>query len=149
MCEYFFGERKASFVAHIALPAPHLIQDLTVIGRIANHDHIFVIFCRRAQHRRTADVDIFNRIFKRALIFCDGLLEGIEVDYHHIDGGYAVRGQRLHVRSEISASKNAAVYSGVQGLDTSIEHFGEARVIRYLGHFKAILGQHTGGTSRR
>ena len=78
------------------------------------------------------------------MVFCDGLLKGIQIDNDHINGGYVMRGQRLHVRRKISTRKNAAMHLGMQGLDTTIEHFRETGVVGDLGNLKAIVGQHPG-----
>jgi hypothetical protein len=45
-----------------------------------------VVLGCRTQHRRPADIDIFNGFFKGTVGLRDRRLERIEVDHDHVDG---------------------------------------------------------------
>ena len=72
-------------------------KHLTVIGRIHNNRDTFMVFSRRADHCRTADIDIFDRVFKSAIRFGHRCFKRIEIDNDDIDGIDIVIGQSLHV----------------------------------------------------
>ena len=86
-----------------------LFHDTTIVGRIDHYGHTFVIFCSCTDHRRTADIDIFNGIFERAIGFGNGSFEGIEVNDHDVDRINAVIGQRFHVLGHGTASEKPRV----------------------------------------
>src|SRR5713101_4595233 len=52
--------------------------------------------CQPLQHRPPTDIDIFNGLFKGTVGFRDRGLEGIEVDYNHVDGSNSML---LHLRN--------------------------------------------------
>jgi hypothetical protein len=106
-----------------------------------------VVLGRRAQHGRAADVDVLDRVFQRALILGHGLLEGVQVDHHHVDLRDAVLFQLGHVLREIAARQDAAVHFRVQGLDAAVEHFRETGVVGDFGHRHAIVLQQLGGAA--
>ena len=147
--EYFFGQRELGFIADFTLVGVQLGQHRRVIGRIANDDHVLVVLGRRTQHGRTADVDVFDRVFQLALVFGHGLLERIQVHHDQIDGRDAVLFQGLHVFRKIAPRQDPAMHLRMQRLDAAVQHFREAGVIGDFGHLHAIVGQHLGGAAGR
>jgi len=55
-----------------------------------------------------------------------------------------VHGKCLHMRWKIPAREDAAVDFGMQGLDTTVEHFRETCVIGDLGDFQTVFSQQPG-----
>ena len=140
MRKHFFGERKAGGVTDLTAGL-HFSEYARIVCRITQHNNIFVIFCRGAQHGRATDVDVFDRVFERTLRFGHGLLKRIQIDYHHVDGCNIVLGQRCHVGRKIAPRQYAAVHSRMQSLDATIKHFGKAGVVGYFSHVQTLLGQ--------
>ncbi|GAB2895236.1 hypothetical protein GCM10027046_25480 [Uliginosibacterium flavum] len=48
---------------------------------------------------------------------------------------------------QITPGEDAAVHFRVQGLDATIEHFGEAGVVTHVGHIQTCIAQGFGGTA--
>ena len=90
-----------------------------------------MVLGRCSHHCRAADINILDGIFQRAVGFCDGGCEGVEVDHDHVDGGDTVFCHHAVILA--SATEYAAVHFGVQGFYPAIHHFGETGVVRHLG----------------
>ena len=73
------------------------VQYFGVLVCIGQYDHVTPVFRRAAHHRRTADVDVFNRVLQRAIGFGNGGFKRVEVHNQHVDGLNAVLGQCRHV----------------------------------------------------
>ncbi len=59
-------------------------QQLFVVGRLDHHGDVGVVLGGGADHRRPADVDVFDAIVE-SRAFGDGGLERIEVHHQQID----------------------------------------------------------------
>src|SRR5690606_36480525 len=102
-----------------------------------------VVLRRSAHHRRAADIDVFNGIVERAIRFCHGLLERIQVDDHHVDRRDAVLSHHRIVLT--AAAENAAVDFRVQRFYTAIHHFWKTGVLGYFDDGDAaVLEQFVG-----
>ena len=134
MCKYLNRQVKAGIETDFASIGLHLSQHTLVIRGVANHDHIFMIFSRRAQHRGATDIDILDGVFQRAIVFGDRLLEGVQIHDHHVDGWNIVLRQRIHMLRQVAPRQDTAMNFRVQGFDTPIQHFRKAGVIRHFGH---------------
>ena len=91
-----------------------------------------------ANHRRAADVDVLDQFLKRNARLGGGLLEGVEIHDHHVDGSNAVLGHGGDVLRIFAAMQNPAVDLGMQSLDAAIEHFGKT------GELGDVLDRHFG-----
>ena len=112
MSEDLLGERKARGSRDGAFCLDFSSHG-RVVGRIDDHGNGLVILGRSADHRRTANVDIFDRILKRAVGLGDRLLERIKIHADDIDRINAVCLKRSHVFSNRAACQNAGVNLGV------------------------------------
>ena len=97
-----------------------------VIAGVDHHRHRGEILGRRPQHRRPADVDVFQRLIQRNTGAADGVGKGIEVDRHQIDGGDAVSRQFRHLFGRIPARQQPAVNRRMQRLDPPVQDFRRA-----------------------
>ena len=89
-------------------------------------------------HRRPADIDVFNQFFESNAGLGCGFLESVEIHDHHVDGGNAVLGHGGNMFGIFAAMQDAAVNFGVQRLNTPIEHLGKS------GEFRNIFDRDPG-----
>ena len=121
--------------------SPNLRKDRVIIRRVAHYGHVLVVLGRTAQHRRSADVDILDRLVHRHPFAGDRLTEGIEIHAHHVDELDAVLPQRFQVVRIVAASQQAAVHLGMERLDTSVADLREPRHIADVDHLHAAFSQ--------
>ncbi len=107
-----------------------------IIVRLGHNRDIAVVFGRRPDHRRAANVDIFDNIIAPGPAGHRGG-KGIEVHHHQIDGGDAMPRQRRRVRRIAAHRQNAAMHCGVQRFHPAIQHFGKAGHIGNIAHHMA------------
>ena len=100
-----------------------------------------MIFSGGAQHGRSADIDIFDSIFKRTIEIRDGLAKGVQVDDQQINPVNTVLIDGLEVFGAVATRQEAAVNLWVEGFDTAIEDFGGAGVLRDFGDRESRLGE--------
>ena len=86
------GEPPAGLAAQCAACAFHFFDESGVIGHAGDDGDVFEVFGRGANHRRAADVDVFDEVAEGYAGLGGGFLKGVEVDHHHVDGLDAVRG---------------------------------------------------------
>ena len=102
---------------------------LGIIRRIHNDRDTVMILGRAAQHGRTADVDVLNRIMQAHVGLGHGGFEGIEIHHHQVNRRNAVRFHRALVRGVATNVEQAAVDKGMQRLHAAVEHLRKAGVI--------------------
>ena len=112
-----------------------------IIRRIANHCHILIVLGSRAEHRRTADVDVFYGIFHGNIRFGNSLTEWIEVYTHHIYKFNAVVFQCLKMAFIIPAGKQSAMYLRMQCLYTSVTDFRKSCYITDVDNLHIAVTQ--------
>ncbi len=113
-----------------------------------NHQHVLVIFCRRPQQARPADIDHLDGVFKFAVRVGHGLFKRIQVDHDHIDRLDTLFGQLPHVLGFIPVGQDGRVDFRVQGLDPAVQHFRKTGYFldhrhRDVGLFE-VLGRSAG-----
>src|SRR5690606_31512357 len=74
----------------------------------------------------------------------DDLREGIEVQNQHVDRGYAVAGDGVHVVLPVAASKQRAVDGRVQRLDAPLEDLRETGQVADLDDLQPGVAQRPG-----
>ncbi len=141
MRKHFFRQRETGGICNVAILTFHFVEHAAIIGWIANDHNILVILCGRTQHCGTANVDILNCIFQRALILCHRLLERIQIHHYHVDGRDRVFFQHCHMFWKITPRQNPAMHFWMQRFHAAIEHFRKARVIGHFRHVQSIVGQ--------
>ena len=93
----------------------HLGEDAFVIFRIDDDGHPVVIFGRRANPRRTADIDALNRLLEGGR-FRNRRFERIKIADEEVDGLDAMRAHRFAMVRSIAQRQQSAMDSGVQRL---------------------------------
>ena len=122
---------------HRAARPLQLLQDRRVLGRIDQHHDPLVVLRSRADHRRTAHVDLLDGVLEADSGLRGGRLERVEVHGHQIDRGDAVAREGLPVRREVTAGQDAPVDRRVECLHPPVEHLGEPRHVRDLADGQA------------
>src|SRR5690606_15103099 len=120
-----------------AVRAVDIGQHTGIVGRV-DHDRYAahgrtVVLGGSAQHGRAADVDVLDRVGKRAAGAGDGFTKGVQIHHEQIDAFDAVLFQSLHVFRAVASREKATVDFGVQGLDAAVEDLGRARVLGNFG----------------
>ncbi len=136
--ENLFRQRKTRLRID-AVRTAQLINHQLVVSGIDNHRNALMILGGRAQHRRTADIDVLDRVVERALRMCDGLLERIQIDNKNFDRVDRVISKRLHVRRIGPMREQACMNARIKRLHAPIEYLGKTGVLRYFGHFDTVL----------
>ena len=132
MLEGFGGEAAPLFDAQ--LTAGQGVGHPIVVCGIDHDGDRGEVFGRRSQHGRPADVDVLQRVIQRYAGLADGCCEGIEVDYHQVDGINTVLLQLGHVAGRIPPRQQAAVDGGMQGLDATFQNLRRTGNIRHLAN---------------
>ncbi len=122
----FFERQRLAF---------ELFEHAVVVGRIDDYNNAIVVLRCGPNHRRPADVYVFDRIVDRRIFACDRLFEWVEVYNQHVDWLDTVFGHDTLVRA--ASAKQAAVDFRVQGLDAAIHDLGEAGLVRDIDRVDA------------
>ena len=93
----------------------HFLDERRVIGDASDDGDVFEVLGRGADHRRAADVDVLDEVAEGDAGLRGGLLKGVEVDDHHIDGLDAVRGDGSFVLGVAADVEQAAMDTGDGG----------------------------------
>ena len=99
-----------------------------------------VVFRRRADHCRPADVDVLDAVFVGAP-FRHGRLEGVEIADEEIDRRDAVLVRGSVVLGVAADGEQAAVDLWVQRLEAPVHHLGKAGQLGDVAHLQARLAQ--------
>ena len=114
---------------------------------IRQHANVFPVFSRTAHHGGAADVDVLNRIRKRATGIGHGRFKRVQIDDQQVDGGNAVILQGCHMRGQIAPRQQAAMNLWVQGFDAAIQHFRKARVVGHFCDRQTVVSEQFGGAA--
>ena len=124
---------------------PEAFQYGFVVIRTNDDGNSIVIFRGRANHRGTADIDIFDGVINARIVACDGFFERVQVDDEQVDRFDAVLGHHGFVRA--AATEQAAVDDRVQRLHATVHDLRKARLFRHFDHTEAGVSQLTAGTT--
>ncbi len=105
------------------------LQHLGQVRRIGADGDIAMVLGRRADHGRTADVDVLDALGVAAALR-DSLFERIEVHIEDIDAADAVVGHGSRMFGGVAHAKQAAVDNRMQGLDPAVHHLGKLGQVR-------------------
>ncbi|TLD22845.1 hypothetical protein PspLS_07561 [Pyricularia sp. CBS 133598] len=134
------------------LAAVELLEELGVVGRVAQDGDARVVLCGGADQGDAANVDLLNGLGDGDVDLGDGVLEGVQVADDVVDLIDALLGKILLVRLEV-AGQDAGVHGRVEGLDPASQHLGGLGDGRDVSgcRYRAEAGfpDHLGGTSRR
>jgi hypothetical protein len=119
-----------------------------VIFRIDDRRHIGVVLGGRADHRRTADVDILDD--RRIVAACvANLIERVEVDHQEIDRLDAMRVHRFLMFGVATNGEQTAMDRRMQRLHPPVHDFGKTGQIRNVAHRDPCCRDHFGAAAGR
>ena len=124
-----------------------LVGDGIVVGRRRDNGDIVKVLGGRADHRRSADIDVLDQLFEGNSRLGGSFFEGVEVDDYHVDWGDAVLGHSGDMSRVFAAMQDAAVNSGMEGLDAPVKHLGESGEFGNIFDGHAGVAQQFGGAS--
>jgi hypothetical protein len=129
-------------------PDGKLGQQAVIISGFHHNRDIGMVFGGGADHRRTADIDVFDAVII-GLACPHRFFKRIEIDHQKIDGTDAM-GQHRGLMDRIGTDgQQAAVDFRMQGFHPPIHHFRKAGDIRDIENRKAgIPDRLTGATGR-
>ena len=122
-------------------------QHFFEVGNLGTDRHIAVVLGRRADHGRTADVDVLDAVLERTALRDRGL-ERIKVHIDDIDGADAVVGHGLGVFGRVAHAQQAAVDDGMQRLHAPVHHFREVGQVGDILHRQACPSDRRAGAAR-
>src|SRR5215831_1009941 len=143
------GEPVAVIERQSAAESIEFIGDRRVIIGIDDHGDVVMILGRRADHRRAADVYVFDRLLHRHVGFLNSLAERIEVDDNQVDRLYAMF---AHLRAMLlvrADAEDSAMNFRMKSLDAAVEHFRKAGEVRNVTRLDSVLAQQLRGAACR
>ena len=112
----------AGFDTHAAVL--HFGENLFVVRRVYHDYHVLIVLRRRAQHRRSADVDILHR-FGKVRAAHNRLLERIKIDDNHVYRVHAQFFQLRHMIQVASHGEQPCVNVRVERLYSAVKTLGK------------------------
>ena len=145
--EGLLGQPPAGFAAERAAVGFQFFDQGGIIGDAGDDGDVFKVLGGGADHGGAADVDVLDEVAEGDAGLGGGLLEGVEVDHHHVDGLDAVRGDGGFVLVVAADVEQAAVDLGMEGLDAAVEHLGKAGEVADVLDGEAGFAQGAGGAA--
>ena len=99
-------------------------EEIRVIAGIDQHGHVVVVLGRRADHRRSADVDVLDA-FGVGRALRQRRLERIEIDHEQIDRLDVMRQHGGFMLGIFADRQKPAMHLGMQGLEPPVHHLRE------------------------
>ena len=144
-----FGRQLAAQLKGGFAPGRHLTGHFGIILRIHHHGDAVMILGRAAEHGRTADIDVFDRLMQAHPGAGDGLLEGIKIHDHQINR-WNLMGRRGGFMLRVAPNvQQSTVDFGMQRFDPAVQHFRKARVGAQISDLQPGLAEGFGGASGR
>ena len=139
------GGETAALIERGAVVRVQSLDQFRVVGWINHGGDVFMVLGGGAQHRRAADVDVFDRLGHRA-VGCGGdLFKRIQIHHQQIDAVDAVLRHRRIV--DAAPAEQTAVDFWVQGLDATVHDLGKAGDIADFAHADAGFAQRARGAA--
>ena len=107
-----------------------------------------MVLGRRADHRRTADIDVLDGLLLAHPGVGDRLFERIEVHANEVDRLDPLVLERLHVVGQVPPRQQRRVQPWVERLDPSAKDLRRAGELRDVGHLESRVAQRRGRAAR-
>ena len=146
--EGFPGKRPSRRHGQAAVSFGQFVRQGFVLRRRSDHPRKKVIFGRRANHGRPANVDILDGFGFRNVPGYD-FFKGVQIRYDKFDGGNGKRLQGFHVLAVVAAGEQAAMHGGMQRFDAPVQYFGISRAFGHIDNGQTGFPQGARGAARR
>ena len=133
------GQREAGLRCQRAAVGLQLVDERRVLRRIGGDRDAREVLGGRTQHRRAADVDVFDDIVEGAGRIHRHAYERVEIQHQQVDRFDAVL--RHHRIVGPAAPEQAAMHHRVQGLDPAVHHFREPGEVADVLDGQACIAQ--------
>src|SRR5882724_4402079 len=107
------------------------------------------IFCCRAHHRRSTNVDVLDDLFEIHTRLGSRLLKRIKIHYHHVNRRDAMLFHCRTMPCDIAPVEDAAMHFRLQRLHTAVEHLRKAGEVGDVAHLDPLLAQQLRGATGR
>ncbi len=104
-------------------------ENFFVVVWIDHHGDMLVVLSSSTQHGRTADVDVFDRLFPGDVWFGDGLLKRVEVHDDEVKRQHTVCHHGLDMFFLRTIAEDATEDLRMEGFQTSVHHLWKAGVV--------------------
>ena len=110
------------------------------------HCDMGVIFRRTTNHRRSADINVFDAVVEIGTLR-DGGFKRVEIDRHQINRRNPMRCHLRQMLGQIAPAQNAAMHLRHERFHAAIQNFRKARMVGHILHGHARLAQRLGGAA--
>jgi len=135
------GGQPAAQLERRAAVRGDLVENCGVLGRDGRYGREGVVLRRGADHRRAADVDLFDGLVPGHVSPRDGGLERIQVHHDQLEGQNAVLGQRSHVVGIVVPTENPSMHLRMEGFQSAVHHLVKSGVLRDVPDGDVFFGK--------
>ena len=141
MLERFLRKPETRFFADRAVPLAQFQHEAGIF--FGTHDDAgeTVILGGRADHCRSADVDLLDRLFGRHAVFLDRFFERVQIDDNKVDRLDMKVVKLFSVHGIVEHSEQCRVNGRMERLHSAIQYFREAGNLRNLFYGNIRGGQ--------
>ena len=122
MFESLLCEATARLDRKRAIVFFQLTEHRIVLTTGNNNRHVVRVLRRRTDHRRAADIDLFDRFCTGDTFPFDRFCKRVKIHHHHVDRCYPVLLHRGEVFIVITNREKSTVNTRMQRLDAAIHH---------------------------
>src|SRR6266849_5175455 len=119
-----------------------------VIRGIAHYGHALKILRRGTQHRRAANINVFDELLGRQIILRGRRLKRVKIHDHQINRQNSLFLRLLLIFHKMPAIQQPAVNLRMQRLHPPAQHFRPPREFRHIFYRYALFPQQLRGSSR-
>ena len=104
----------------------HLVDKLGIVTGVGHHGDKAVVFRRSPDHRRTADINVFDAGRVIAALG-HGFFKRVQIDDQQVDRVDPMGGHCQKMLIIIAQRQKPAMHIRMQRLDPPVHHFGKSR----------------------
>ena len=120
-----------------------------IVFRIDYNGNVLIIFRRAPEHRRSADIYVFDSFLKLYVGLFYSLFERIQINDHNVYSIYVELFKLLHMLFIGTHCQKPCVYGRMKGFDSSVKAFGETCYIAYTYYLYTSVFEYVKSTARR
>ena len=141
------GETPPGFAGEGSVVGFEFFGEGGIVGDTGDDGNVFEVLRSRANHGRTADVDVLYKVTEGYAGLGGCFFEGVEIDHNHIDGLDFVSRDSGFMFGIAADVEQSPMDSGMQRLYAAIEHFREAGEVADVFDGETGFAQRARGTA--